>query len=147
MQKSILIALAFLLIGTVLRADTPPDPVLDRLVSVEYFAFGPTGRGGVTTQGENDYKVVLERKTALQDFERLYSKGNLQGQCYALVGIRSLHLPRFAELSRTLANSKAEVVVRSGCSQMRIRLNLIVTWIAEGRYSQPLKKEKTSNRT
>ena len=130
--------------GKPVSAETPSDPVFDRLAKVESFAFGPIGRGGVTSQGEKDYQEVFSRQSALQNYERLYSLGNQQAQCYALVGIRSLNPTRFSELSQTLDSKKTEVVVRSGCSQMRIRLHLIVKWIAEGRYSQTSKKEKKS---
>ena len=131
--------------GKPISAKTPSDTVLERLANVESFAFGPIGRGGVISSGEKDYREVLSRQSALQDYERLYSLGNEQAQCYALVGIRSLNPTRFLELSQTLDSKKTEVVVRSGCSQMRIELHLIVKWIAEGRYSQTSEKEKDSS--
>jgi len=128
-----------------ISAKTPSDPVLERLANIESFAFGPIGRGGVISSGEKDYRKVLSRQSALQDYEQLYCLGNQQAQCYALVGIRSLNPTRFSELSQTLDSKKTEVVVRSGCSQMRIGLHLIVKWIAEGRYSQTSEKEKKSS--
>jgi hypothetical protein len=128
-----------------ISAKTPSDPVLKRLANVESFAFGPIGRGGVISSGEKDYRKVLSRQNALQDYEYLYSLGNQQAQCYALVGIRSLNPTRFSELSQTLDSKKTDVVVRNGCSQMRIVLHLIVKWIDEGRYSQTSEKEKTES--
>jgi len=127
-----------------ISAKTPSDPVLERLANVEAFAFGPIGRGGVISSGEKDYREVLSRQSALQDYEQLYSLGNQQAQCYALVGIRSLKPTRFSELSQTLDSKKAEVVVRRGCSQMKIGLHLVVRWIAEGDYSQTSGKETKS---
>jgi hypothetical protein len=131
--------------ATPVSATTPSDPVLERLAGVESFAFGPIGRGGVISAGEKDYRKVLSRQSALQDYEHLYSLGNQQAQCYALVGIRSLNPKRFSELSQTLDSKKTDVVVRNGCSQMRIGLHLIVKWIAAGRYSQTSEREKTES--
>lgn len=111
-----------------------PDLVLDRLSKVELFAFGPTGYVGTTSSGEQDYKTVLGRNSALADFEKLFTEGNIQAKCYALVGIHKLNPARFKELVRPLGESKTTVAVMEGCVISDAPLNRILKRIAAGRY-------------
>lgn len=140
---SVLLLISFALI---LHAENTSDPVFDRLAKVERFAFGGTGLGGVISQGEKDFKEILSRSTALKDFERLYSSGNPQAQCYALVGIHTLDPKRFEELSKSLSNNKTEIMTMSGCLIIQLPFHTIVESIATGFYfSTPEKKKKTPN--
>src|SRR5580692_602495 len=93
----------------------PPDAVVERLAKVGVFALGPVGFARITSPGETDYRTILNRSSALEDFEKLYSTGNLQAKCYALVGIRRLDPTRFKELVRPLRDSKETVITMSGC--------------------------------
>ena len=98
---------------------TQPDTVLDRLSEVERFAFGGTGYIGEISAGEKDFRTVLGRSSALTDFERLFTEGNLQGKSYALVGIHKLNPARFRELARPLQDSKESISTMDGCLIMR----------------------------
>ena len=97
------------------QAGEPVDATFERLAKVDRFSFGGIGYAGVTSQGEKDYDLILARPSALADFEKLLSVGNPQAKSYALFGLRSLNPDRFKELSRTLHESKIEVVTQSGC--------------------------------
>ena len=90
---------------------------MNRLSTVERFAFGGVGYAGETSKGETDSKFVLAqpKPTALNAFERLYAIGNPQGKSYALSGLKKLAPERFAELVATLAKSTEEVEVMRGC--------------------------------
>jgi hypothetical protein len=90
---------------------------VNRLSTVERFAFGGVGYAGETSKGETDSKFVLAqpKPTALNAFERLYAIGNPQGKSYALSGLKKLAPERFAELVATLAKSTEEVEVMRGC--------------------------------
>lgn len=67
-----------LLVFLVLRGVSPAqagdaaDDAVNRLSTVQQFAFGGIGFAGVTSKGETDFKVVLAlpRPTALSAFER-----------------------------------------------------------------------------
>jgi hypothetical protein len=63
-------------------ADDTVDAAVNRLSTVERFAFGGVGYAGVTSKGETDFKLVLAqpKPTALNAFERLYAIGNQQGK-------------------------------------------------------------------
>src|SRR5437016_13946888 len=82
-----------------LLADDTVDTALNRLSTVEQFAFGGVGYAGVTSKGETDFKFVLAqpKPTALKAFERLYAIGNPQGKSYALSGLKRLAPERFAQ--------------------------------------------------
>ena len=112
---------------------TAEDTVLDRLSKVEQFAFGPTGYAGVISEGEKDYKAVLASSTALPDFEKLLSEGNIQAKCYALVGIHKLNAARFKELVRSL-DSKQTVSTMEGCIIFRVPFTHVLKQIAAGKY-------------
>src|ERR1700720_5057487 len=84
----------------------PPDAVVERLAKTGAFAFGSVGFGAIISPGEKDYRTVFNRSSALEDFEKLYSSGNLQAKCYALAGIHRLDPPRFRELAQPLRDSK-----------------------------------------
>src|SRR5713226_2792943 len=108
------------------QATQTVDTTFERLVNVERFAFGRTGFAAVISQGEKDYKLILSRPSAMADFERIYSLGNLQAKCYALVAIRRLNPQRFKELAQSLRSSKEQVVTMRGCIVSREPLGAII---------------------
>jgi hypothetical protein len=77
----------------------------------------PIGYAAATSQGEIDYRVILLQppQRALELFEELYAKGNMQAKSYALVGIHKLRPARFKELYLSLTTSADEVTTMSGC--------------------------------
>jgi hypothetical protein len=113
----------------------PPDAVVERLAKVGVFAFGPVGFAAITSPGETDYRTVFNRSSALEDFEKLYSTGNLQAKCYALVGIHRLNPTRFRELIRPLLDSKETVNTMTGCILSREAFGNVIKQIESGRFS------------
>ena len=113
----------------------PPDAVVERLAKVGVFAFGPVGFAAITSPGETDYRTVFNRSSALEDFEKLYSTGNLQAKCYALVGIHRLNPTRFRELIRPLLDSKETVNTMTGCILSREALGNVIKQIESARFS------------
>ena len=126
----------WLLTATLLFAvpQTTQDTVLDRLSKVERFAFGPTGYAGVISNGEKDYKAILARNTALDDFEKLFAEGNIQAKCYALVGIHKLNPTRFKQLTQPLTESSETVSIMEGCIISHVPFAKIIKRIATGKY-------------
>ena len=114
----------------------PPDAVVERLAKVGVFAFGPVGFAAITSPGETDYRTVFNRSSALEDFEKLYSSGNLQAKCYALGGIHKLDPTRFKELVQPLRDSKKTVTTMSGCVLSREAFGDVIKQIESGRFSQ-----------
>jgi hypothetical protein len=124
-----------LLFALVPQSPHPPDAVVERLARVGVFAFGTVGYAAIISPGEKDYKTVLNRSSALEDFERLYTAGNLQAKCYALVGIHRLDPTRFSELIRPLRDSKETVTTMTGCILSREAFGDIIKQIESGRFS------------
>jgi hypothetical protein len=130
-----LILLILLNISLVLADDTV-DAAVNRLSTVEKFAFGGVGYAGVISKGETDFKLVLNepKPTALDAFERLYAIGNPQAKSYALSGLKKLAPERFAELVATLAKSTEEVEVMRGCIVSHEALPEVAKQIAKGKF-------------
>jgi Mn-dependent DtxR family transcriptional regulator len=112
-----------------------PDAVLERLAKTGVFALGPVGFARITSPGETDYKTVLNRSSALEDFEKLLSTGNSQAKCYALVAIHSLDPTRFADLAQPLRDSKETVTTMSGCVMSGETVGNVIKQIESGRFS------------
>ena len=127
-------AIAVLVAVGIAQAGESIDSTFNRLAKVDQFAFGPIGYAGVISQGEKDYKFVLSRSSALEDLEKLYSVGNPQAKCYALVGIRKLSPSRFKELSDSLRKSRDEVVTESGCIVYHETFAAVLKRIEAGQY-------------
>jgi hypothetical protein len=126
---------AALLLAAIAHAGEPTDSTIERLAKVDRFAFGGIGYAGITSQGEKDYKMVFSRGSAMADYERLLSIGNLQAKSYALVGIRALSPTRYKELSRSFRDSKEEVVIQIGCIEFREPLATVLKHIEARDYS------------
>jgi hypothetical protein len=118
------------------QAVQPVDTAFERLAKVERFAFGPVGYTGVTSSGEKDYRAMLARPSAMSEFERLFSSGNIQGKCYALVGIRKLNPQRFKELTQSLHSSKEPVETMQGCIVFHELFGAVIKQIDAGKYSR-----------
>jgi hypothetical protein len=113
---------------------TSQDTVLDHLSKVERFAFGPTGYAGVISTGEKNFKAVLARSTAKPDFEKLFTEGNIEAKCYALVGIQKLNAARFKELVHFLEESKETVTTMEGCIILHVPFTQIIQRISADKY-------------
>jgi hypothetical protein len=124
-----------LLLAPVPQSPHPPDAVVERLAKVGVFAFGTVGYAAIISPGEKDYKTVLNRSSALEDFERLYTAGNLQAKCYALAGIHRLDPARFRELIRPLRDSKETVTTMTGCILSLEAFGDVIKKIESGRFS------------
>ena len=111
------------------------DLAFERLAKIERFAFGGTGYAGVTSQGENDYRLILSRPAAEADFEKLFAVGNPQAKSYALVGICTLDRSRFTQISQPLRDSTEEVVTQRGCIVYHESHGVVLKRIDAGSYS------------
>jgi hypothetical protein len=113
----------------------PADMVLQRVAKVDQFAFGGTGYSGAISPGEKDYKIILARTSAAADFEKLYSEGNLQAKCYALVGIHKLNAVRFKDLATPMRSSRKIVAIMHGCIVSEEAFGDVIKQIESGRYA------------
>jgi hypothetical protein len=104
-------------------------PKLTGLLSVERAILEPI------SSGEKDYKIILARTSAAADFEKLYSEGNLQAKCYALVGIHKLNAVRFKDLASPMRSSRKIVATMHGCIVSKEAFGDVIKQIESGRYA------------
>lgn len=122
-------------VSPVIANDTV-DAAVNRLSTVERFAFGGVGFAGVISKGETDFRLVLAqpKPIALSTFERLYAVGNPQGKSYALAGLKKLAPQRFTELVAALGKSTEEVEVMRGCIVSHEPLPDVAKQIGQGEF-------------
>jgi hypothetical protein len=120
MKKHMKIIFLFLIliIPFATQAQESEDEVLDRLANVDVFAFGGVGRGGQISQGEKDYNEIKSRPTAKTDFIKLLGTGNVQAQCYALTGLKTLEPEEYKRIAPTYSKRTTDVKTMSGCIVM-----------------------------
>lgn len=133
-ERKLLVVIC-LLFTAFAQAETPVDPVLDRLSKVGVFAFGGVGFAGVTSEGEKDYRAIMARPSALATFEQLFATGNAQAKAYALVGIRILDVQRFNELSKPLREVPSTITIQNGCLMSHVLFSAVLKGIDAGNYS------------
>ena len=66
------------------------------------FAFGGTGFGGETSEGEKLFRKLYSSENPIKEFQALYKKGNNEEQMYALVAFFYLDHKRFKEIKEAL---------------------------------------------
>ena len=131
------LAAVFLLLSAVgLATADKADEELERLAQVERFAFGGVGYAGVISAGEQDFRAILKRPSALHDLERLFAIGNPQAKSYALVGIKKLDRRRFEQLAASAQDSALEVRTQSGCIVQQQSFSSVLKKIAAGDYDR-----------
>jgi hypothetical protein len=118
--------------GRIPAAEAPDDLALQRLATADVFAFGPVGYAATISQGERDYRLILARTSAEADFEKLFTRGNIQGKSYALAAVHKLDPKRFTELSLPFHNAKTEVRTMSGCVIRRQTIASVIASIETG---------------
>lgn len=121
-------------------ASVMADPVKD-LESASHFAFGGVGVAGTTSQGEREFRAILDGKSPKKDFLALLKSGNPQGRCYALVGLHLVDAKAFDAAASKLEKSKTSVATIGGCIIMSQPMGAIVTNIRAGRYDGYAKRD------
>ena len=107
---------------------------LDGLKTVSRFAFGGVGISGRTSEGELDFRVLIQqdKPKALAQLEKLYAEGNPQAKAYALAGLHLLDPQRFNKLNATLPQTT--VTTMRGCIVGSESLASIAKEIASGEF-------------
>jgi len=109
---------------------------LQRLATIDVFAFGPVGFGATTSEGEIYFKAImsLPPAKAINLLEKLYVEGNPQSKSYALAGLRKLKRGRFEQLRISLRDSDVRVEMLSGCIGSEQSLSEVANDLESGKY-------------
>jgi len=138
--------LAILLLFVGLKGTTfgeePIQSTIERLATVQHFAFGGVGFAGTTSAGEKDFRVIRKDPWAIAHFARLYRDGNIQAKLYALAGMREIAPQRYQELAKPLRESKEKVSTMHGCIVADEAASVVVEQIAKGDYDSFTRRKK-----
>ncbi len=85
------------------------------LKSARIFAIGGIGREGRITAEETAFDALCKQPNAAQQFRRLLHEATIEGQMYALLGLRQLHAPDYGEQIELYRRSTRGVNTGSGC--------------------------------
>jgi hypothetical protein len=139
-----LMSLISLISLTSLSANAADDDAFKRVASIKLFAFGGIGFAGTTSEGEIAFRKVMASNTAASDLERLLKTGNVQAQCYALVGLRLTQRAVFDEKVKSFTGSRVVVETAGGCILAKKPMSSVVEEIRNGNYDQMAQRELRS---
>ena len=105
--RSILFCLTVLNISSAFGLSSSDD--WNTLKAAQWFALGGIGVAGTTSKEEMAFRTLLHEPNAAGKLKALLSKGNLAGQCYALLGLHVLHDGAYQENFARYKSSDARV--------------------------------------
>jgi len=113
------IALLALMIGCFAECASAQSALIDQdlygLARVRLFAIGKVGFAGQLQPAEQRLMRILARPTAARDLKHLYRIGTPEAQSYALAGLYQLDRGQFEQLLQRVRNSRAKILLESGC--------------------------------
>ena len=83
--------------------------------SARIFAIGGIGYAGVITDEETAFDALCKAPDAAEQFRRLLREATIEGQMYALLGLRQLHAPDYKAEADRYRKSTRQVNTGSGC--------------------------------
>ncbi len=86
----------------------------ERLMKVDFYAFGGVGFGGQTSTGEICYREIMAGDSALNDLSRVAREGSIAARLYALHGLARLNWDEYQRLKKHIpADANVEQMI--GC--------------------------------
>jgi len=100
------------------------------LKSARIFAIGGIGREGSITHEETAFDALCKEPDASQQFHRLLREATIEGQMYALLGLRQLHSPEYKTEVGRYRGSTRMVNTGAGCEIGPDKVSYIVNeWV------------------
>jgi hypothetical protein len=126
-MQRLFIALFLAMALTVSAADSKNYCVLR---SAQIFAIGGIRREGAITAEETAFNALCKEPYAAQQFRRLLSEASIEGQMYALLGLRQLHAPDYKAQADRYRKSTRQVNTGSGCEIGSEKVRYVVNeWV------------------
>jgi hypothetical protein len=107
------VVIFLLLLASVVAADTAKNYRV--LKSAHIFAIGGIRREGAITEEESAFNALCRERDAAQRFRRLLHEASIEGQMYALLGLRQLHAPDYKAQVERYRRSTRMVNTGAGC--------------------------------
>ncbi len=108
---------------------------MEHLIGVRSFAFG-TNMDGMTSDGEYAFRAVLKSPEAPTLFKTAYQQATVEGQLYALCGIRFTDRSSFSDYASPLRSQTRDVTTMSGSIDTNEPIASVVQRIASGGYDR-----------
>jgi hypothetical protein len=108
---------------------------MEHLIGVRSFAFG-TNIDGMTSDGEYAFRAVLKSPEAPTLFKTAYQQATVEGQLYALCGIRFTDRSSFDDFASPLRSQTRDVTTMSGSTATNEPIASAVQRIASGGYDR-----------
>jgi hypothetical protein len=100
------------------------------LKSARIFAIGGIGREGAITPEETAFDALCKEPNAAEQFRRLLREATIEGQMYALLGLRQLHAPDYKAQLEPYRRNTGRVNTGSGCEIGPDKVSYIVNeWV------------------
>jgi hypothetical protein len=111
MARSVL----WLLLVVALTASAEESQNYRVLKSARIFAIGGIRHEGAITAEETAFDALCKERDAAQQFRSLLRAATIEGQMYALLGLRQLHAPDYKAQAERYRRSTRQVNTGSGC--------------------------------
>jgi hypothetical protein len=117
------------------------DADVQRLVSVEWFAFGGIGYAGMTSVGEKAFGALVKKKEAIRYILAAFDYGNPEARCYALVALRESSPKLFSErLASFRKQLPKKITTMCGCIVSEDKPSDVLAAIEAGKYAEYFKQ-------
>jgi hypothetical protein len=117
------------------------------LKGTDVFVMGPFGEAGVTSDGEEALKTLLEARDAAEKFKSLLKEATLTGQLYALCGLKVVDPDAFDRAVKRCLLDFRRVRTLKGCIGFDVSVSSTTKAIRSGEYDAFLKREVSNRRS
>src|SRR4029078_4342051 len=111
MRHSVILLLLLTLSVSAMQSDKNHQVVK----SARIFAIGGIGYAGVITDEETAFNALCKAPDAAEQFRRLLREATIEGQIYALLGLRQVGAPDYKTQDDRYRRSTRKVNTGSGC--------------------------------
>jgi hypothetical protein len=122
--------------GNLIAAETAKakdDPV-DLIRKANLFGIGPVGYAGTISAPERALDQIVKQENSRQVLMQLFGEATLEGQMYALVGLKQVDKSEFESRVKGFKGNSAELRTITGCIVSSHPASEITRAIAAGRY-------------
>jgi hypothetical protein len=123
-------AVIFLLILTLSVSAAQSGKNYQVVKSARIFAIGGIGYAGVITDEETAFNALCKAPDAAEQFRRLLREATIEGQMYALLGLRQVGAPDYKVQADRYRKSTGKVNTGSGCEVGPDKVSYVINqWI------------------
>jgi hypothetical protein len=123
-------SLIFLLVLALTVSAADSNKNYEIVKSAKIFAIGGIGYAGIITKEETAFNALCKAPDAANQFCRLLREATIEGQIYALLGLRQLGAPDYKVQLDRYRKSRGNVNTGSGCEIGRDKVSYIATeWV------------------